>query len=605
MRPLAAGVLILLVGPLMSGCNEATTVAKPPPTPAEGGAGSSIGPDRNAFVATQDPFGENVTKVVYLGQNWSPEESNRFYFTAQGSQIIPYDWFLALEQADSTTPFRDNLNILKYRYLAQKPGPLNPDGLPVGFVSDQGVGRAWLGMTCAACHTNEIHLGGIAYRVDGAPTLGDIQGFLSAMIAGMQQTRADAAKFDRFAAKVLGTQNTPQNQLRLKSQLDFSIKTREGYNLRNFPGYDPKTLVQPPHQFGRLDAVDSIVNEVYNFAVKKPDLNNPTVVSKTADAAVSYPCLWDTPQSDIVEWLGIAKNGGPLDVLSLSRNVGEVLGVFGVVKIPDEPNLFDFGYASTVKISALSALEDQLKGLWAPQWPGDFPKIDQDAAAKGALLYKTDFDGSGSCVDCHALINRADPNRKVVAVMGASGTDPQAFKNFFNRTGPSGRLEGVDINFVPFTAKIPAIADANTMLTNMVSGTILGNLHNAPPDELNRLNFKAPPSDSRSVTVEARYKGRPLDGIWATAPYLHNGSVPNLDALLKPTAQRPKSFSVGVREYDPVLVGFKTDAKGFPSFTVNDATGAPLPGNSNAGHEFGTGLTDEQRHQLVEYLKTL
>ena len=103
----------------------------------------------------QDPLGEPVTKVVYLEQNWSPEESLRFYFTEQGSQIIPYDWFLALEQVDQAKPFRDNQNILKYRYLPQNPGKMNPDGLPVGFVfGKRGLGRRWLGMTCAACHTN-------------------------------------------------------------------------------------------------------------------------------------------------------------------------------------------------------------------------------------------------------------------------------------------------------------------------------------------------------------------------------------------------------------------------------------------------------------------
>ena len=78
---------------------------------------------------------------MYLNQNWSPEESTRFYFTAQGSQIIPYEWFLALEQPALTTPLRDSQNILKYRYLPQNPGPMNPDGLPVGFVADQGADR--------------------------------------------------------------------------------------------------------------------------------------------------------------------------------------------------------------------------------------------------------------------------------------------------------------------------------------------------------------------------------------------------------------------------------------------------------------------------------
>ncbi len=133
-------------------------------------AADEPGPTRDAFVAVTDPLGEPVDKVVYLDQGWSPAVSLKFYFTSQGSQIIPYDWFLALEQADSQTLFRDNQNILKYRYLPQLPDSNNPDGLPVGFVGDSGVSRKWLGLTCAACHTNEIRYGTTGYRVDGAPT---------------------------------------------------------------------------------------------------------------------------------------------------------------------------------------------------------------------------------------------------------------------------------------------------------------------------------------------------------------------------------------------------------------------------------------------------
>jgi hypothetical protein len=566
-------------------------------------AAGQVDASRNAVVATQDPLGESVTKVVYLDQNWSPDESNRFYFTAQGSQLIPYEWFLALEQVDSTAPFLDTQNILKYRYLPQRPGPLNPDGLPVGFVGDAGVGRKWLGMTCAACHTTEIRLGTTAYRIDGAPTHGDIQGFLTAMISAMQQTLTDPARFTRFAAKVLGADNTSENQVDLKGQLAASIKARIAYNLRNFPGYDPQqtSLAQPTH-YGRLDAVDSIVNEVYHFAVKNPNPNDPTAGAKTANAPVSYPFLWDTPQHDLVEWLGIAKSGGPLDVFALSRNVGEVIGVFGEVAIPEVPGLLNFGYSSTIKVVALTELESQVKTLWSPQWPADFPKIDPAAAAKGAQIYKA------SCVSCHDIIDRRDPNRKVVAFMGDSKTDPQASINFFSRTGPSGKLNGVNINFVPFTAKIPPIADADTMLSNVVIGTILGQTKQAPPDELNQVSFRgrhAMGLKLTSVSPVAKYKARPLNGIWATAPYLHNGSVPNLDALLRRTADRPKSFTIGARTFDPVRVGYMTNAPDFPMFNVNEANGTPITGNSNAGHEDGANLSEEERSQLIEYLKTL
>jgi hypothetical protein len=565
-------------------------------------ASGQVDPTRNAFVPSSDPLGENVNSVVYLEQNWSPEESVKFYFTTQGSQLIPYNWFLALEQVNSTVPFRDNANLLAYRYLAQNPGPMNPDGLPVGFVAGQGVSYRWLGLTCAACHTTEIRLGSTAYRVDGAPTHADVQAFLTGLICAAQQTQSDPAKFGRFAATVLGTANTPANQADLKAHLATWIQIRIGYNLRNFPDYDPKqSIPPPPSRYGRLDAVDAIVNEVYWHAVKAPDPTQPTVVARPADAPVSYPCLWDTPQHDRVEWLGIAKSGGPLDVFSLARNTGEVLGVFANFNIPDDPTLLSLGYSSSVKFPELEALENQLKTLWSPLWPDDFPKIDQDAARQGASIYQ------GKCLQCHALIDRKSPHRKVNALLLPSGTDPRASENFFHTLRPSGKLNGVNVNFIPFTAKIPPQADPSTMLSNVVLGVLLGRFKEAPPDGFGQVDFHGarPAPFALEANLGAKYKARPLNGIWATAPYLHNGSVPNLDALLRPAAQRPKSFSIGVRTFDPVKVGYLTDVPGFPRFEVFNPDGTAVIGNSNAGHEYGADLDDQQRAQLLEYLKSL
>jgi hypothetical protein len=566
-------------------------------------AAAQVSANRDAFAATQDPLGEPVTKVVYLEQNWSPEESLRFYFTEQGSQIIPYDWFLALEQVDQAKPFRDNQNILKYRYLPQNPDTINPDGLPVGFVLGNGLSRKWLGMTCAACHTNEIRLGDTGYRIDGAPTQGDVQAFLAALTAALQRTQSDPQKFARFAAQVLGPNNNAANQTELQQQLTTMLSTRVGYNLRNFAGYNPNLLQQPPPtRYARLDAVGAIVNQAYFHATPAAALTSPIAGAVLADAPVSYPFLWDTPQHDFVQWLGIAKSGGPLDINSLARNVGEVLGVFAEIAIPEQHSILNIGYSSSAKILELGELENLVKTLWSPQWPADFPKIDQQNAAKGAALYKT------NCLSCHVLINRTDPNRKITALMQDVGTDPRASTNFFNRTGPSGKLNGVNINFVPFTPKIGPIADADSMVANEVTGMILGGLKGPPPDELQQTSFRGGQAKTRAlsdVREGARYKARPLDGIWATAPYLHNGSVPNLDALLQPAAKRPLSFSIGVKTFDPVKVGYVTDVPGFPKFNVQNPDGTPIVGNSNAGHEFGANLSDDERSWLLEYLKTL
>jgi hypothetical protein len=106
------------------------------------------------------------------------------------------------------------------------------------------------------------------------------------------------------------------------------------------------------------------------------------------------------------------------------------------------------------------------------------------------------------------------------------------------------------------------------------------------------------------------YMPRPLNGIWATPPYLHNGSVPNLYALLSPVAERPTTFYLGNREYDPEHVGYRTGK--FPGGFEFDTT---IRGNRNTGHEFadspnkdgviGRLLTPDERLDLIEYLKTL
>ena len=105
------------------------------------------------------------------------------------------------------------------------------------------------------------------------------------------------------------------------------------------------------------------------------------------------------------------------------------------------------------------------------------------------------------------------------------------------------------------------------------------------------------------------YKAAPRDGVWATPPFLHNGSVPNLYEMLIPAAERTKKFYLG-GDFDPVKVGLDTTATS--GTFLMDTT---LLGNSNAGHSFQDGprgngvvgplLTDDQRWALVEYLKSI
>ncbi len=99
------------------------------------------------------------------------------------------------------------------------------------------------------------------------------------------------------------------------------------------------------------------------------------------------------------------------------------------------------------------------------------------------------------------------------------------------------------------------------------------------------------------------YVAQFLDGIWLRAPYLHNGSVPSLKDMLKPPSQRPQAFWRGYDVYDPANMGFISQGpEAERAGTKYDTT---LRGNGNMGHDFGTGLPEEDKNALIEYLKTL
>jgi processive rubber oxygenase RoxA-like protein len=100
------------------------------------------------------------------------------------------------------------------------------------------------------------------------------------------------------------------------------------------------------------------------------------------------------------------------------------------------------------------------------------------------------------------------------------------------------------------------------------------------------------------------YANHPLDGIWARAPYLHNGSVPTLLDLLSAPAERPKVFYRGNDVFDRQRVGFVSNVKTERGRTFTEYDTA-LPGNGNGGHEYGISLPLADKLAIVEYMKGL
>ena len=587
------------------------------------------GPDLFGDGFPQIPAVGEIPERVELPQEWDRQTREDFWWTSQGSRILPYSWFVYLEMANDTTPFRSAEHMESLRYLPIESSKMNPGGLPIGFtISEKGEDDdQWLGMTCAACHTNQIDFDGTKMLIEGAPTLADFPQFFSNLVDALQATNSDDAKFDRFARKVLSSDFSSAKADSLRNYL-------EEITLASAERQEVNSVAPLPEDFtsyARLDAFGEIMNAGTAFALN--DLSN----RNTPSAPVSYPFLWGTHQSDVVQWNASAKNTpiiGPL-----VRNVGEVVGVFGNLSIKKDGN--SIKYNSTVNYHNLGELEKWVKELGSPAWPEDIlPPIDTELAARGATLF------SSTCSGCHQVIPRDEVvTTEYVASkvpINVVGTDPQMAIHSATDTARTLALEGTK-KAVLFGKPFNPVDTAIMVPVNGVIGLILHNpltaleaglipyeesgKHRPDVKELidNIKSFVERHKENKEETTDELntrvaqlvgqhlaskgagglvYKARPLNGIWATAPFLHNGSVPNLWELLKDPSSRVDSFWVGSREFDPENVGFKSD-QGLNLFRTRDENGDLIPGNSNMGHNFGTTWTNSQKRAVIEYLKTL
>lgn len=612
------------------------------------------------------------------GQNWSPQEQQDWWFGSQGSRLIPAAWLLALEAPDSTTLFMDPAHIDRFGYLPDPKG----GRLPIGFAPDvqsdrnleatqlqwftgQDDRQPWIGLNCAACHTNRITLGdGFDRLVDGAPTMADFQGFTDALLSSMRKTSKDDAKWGRFVSRiVIPRRPNEADDSRVeadKALLETAFLELLTY-LENIHDYNV-TDIRYGH--GRLDAVGHILNKV-------AFLNGaPLQYRGEPDAPVSYPFIWNAHQHDFVQWNGLVPNQRITlgkrhqDIGALVRNTSEVIGVFAEVVTRPYPDLN--GYRSSVNVTNLMAMEDQLSRLMSPAWPAQFGAVDRGGRTflRGKALFER------ACADCHVDLDRRDLVTPIKAhmtpVWGHEGvrTDPGMVCNTFTFQAKSGLLRGTrqsifDGDPLPERARTPAFLQTQAigvMLAkkkDIIGGilrTLRGipsriervelqagvrqKLQDQPRDRQQRLaDCEAASNSPRTAPGDLRtlaYKARPLNGIWATAPYLHNGSVRSLYQLLLPPARRDTRFWVGNREFDTREVGFMNGpSRKWPYgswFSTHDDNG-PIRGNSNAGHDYKvTGaacaaddeecrrlrsplqtrdFTELERWALVDYMKSL
>lgn len=626
-----------------------------------------------AVLATGQSLNGQGAAPPAANQGWTDRDRSFWYWTTQGSRLMPELWMRSLERAEDTTKFLSPENINRYRYLTSG----MQDGLPVGFavdgrdaselelertrvswLPDQRDDVPWIGFTCAACHTAEIDLGPRTVRIDGAPGMGDFQRFVEDVDRALVATRdsaaaTDSAKWRRFAAAVLRNRDTPTNRNSLLRALNEHIGRRQQVAAMN--------VTPIRYGFSRVDAIGYIYNQASLFA------RAPTPTANMPSAPVSYPFLWNVPQHNVVQWNGsvgrerkkLPFTSRTLDIGAMGRNAGEVIGVFGEVRTDVSGN-----FPSSVHPGNLARLEVMLQRLRPPSWRLEMPgTINEPAAARGQRIFEQ------QCSGCHAPLLRDDLGTDIIADMSffgegaparkpigstipampniAPGTDPLMACNAFFRSAATGRLEGR--SFAGPLATRPLAARDSVLA--MLSVTVRSSLENKKKDIIRaflsdagkekmpqpggsaKLPRAAPPAATPSANPfpglpseyqrcvgyrwtgqEAQilgYKARPLTGIWATAPYLHNGSVPNLYELLLPPERRMRSFWLGSREFDSRHVGFVTEQSSANTFRFDtrDAQGNVIWGNFNGGHDYNNAALDRNdgrdRWDLVEYLKTL
>jgi len=536
-------------------------------------------------------------------QQWTKEERQWFYHTSQGSQLMPYAWFLALEQpgAFNRDLFIEPAHMSRFRILPNVDPVGNPDGLPLGFAKDPGTPGPGpvVGISCAGCHTALIKHDGQALIIDGAPGQLDLTSFLERVGLAAFTTLEDA-KFDRFARRVLGTSYSPATKAQLRRQFGGFVKAQLKTILTNsgadVEGYVNSGLTPTNGGFGRLDALGQGGNTIFGKLTPKNlrVLNGPVNVIPLWYAG-SYG--WVQSNASIRQ--------------PMARNMIEAMAVNALLFLQQGPQQYD----SSLRYQWMAEMEDMAARLEAPRWPESLlGELDKERVARGKVLYQQ------LCANCHVpQLETPTTNDGVPVVPGPYppdpisvqhgrrfyhlrlftfdqiGTDPTDAKNFQERT--------VDATALGMSANE---AGANVIYT-VISKTQQRGYHdnNVPPDTQLQWNGYR----SNYWRAPLAYPARPLAGAWATSPYLHNGSVPNLYELLSPLKERSNSFYLGNPEFDPKRVGYESGW--FYGGTKLDTS---VTGNSNAGHEFddaggkgviGRGLKEEERWDLIEFLKAL
>ena len=518
--------------------------------------------------------------VVRLHQGWDTAHELNYYYASQGTVIMPVSWLAALRSPDGQ-PFMapEHMKRLGFVFDDRK-SVANPNGWPIGFATDSGAktgGIPTVGLTCAACHSSELTYRGTRLRIDGGQSHIDLDTFKKSIKDAIFATGADPARRAAFEHRAVAL-GYPRDRIDAQFSAFYLPVVRGRADRAAIAARG--TSAGP----GRNDAFAVAGQVIFNYGI------GVTTNINRANAPVDYPYLWNIWNLYWVQYNGSIRQ-------PMSRNIGESIGVGALThfldpatgKLASPPGR----WRTSVDIRNLHAIETLLTQLAPPRWPESvLGPIDRARAARGRVLF------GQNCAGCHGIraIGDSGSHEWSVPVLSLEkiGTDPRQADNF--------RLTTYDGTKLGISKKAD-IADG-------ILAVIPPIRTQAYVDErIPRAQWPVYDGFGRPsvVTSPCGYKARPLVGAWATPPFLHNGSVPSIFALL--SESRPVRFRTGSMEFDPEHLGVG-QAPGSNTVFFDSS----VSGNSNKGHWFtndrlrpgriGRRFNDTEKFAIIEYLKS-
>lgn len=523
---------------------------------------------------------------------------------------------------------------------------------------------AMTGANCAFCHTGSVVENGEVKVIDGAPAMVEMKGFFYDIIGSTYQTMFSEKELIAFYQR-LGVKNAEQLASRLVRDLkrelavedtvlteaiallmktpflgkkiEKSLNTKAGVLLYEKRDVMTKYLVRMLKETYDLKTISNVQQKRMEyltwFGAPNPDvlatpegygrtdafgrISNATIRQRSythLTAPVSLPPMYGMKYKAFYHYNG---NTNSL----VARNIGQSFGLGSIVTgtVNDDAKKLD----STTNVPNLYEMEGKIYKIPIPEYTRYFSekKINQDLIVSGCTVYYQ------KCATCHEVNDRIGPMNVLIDHQMIDQDIIKTDSEYTKNISKSALGKPFKKAIFDFTDDVKAGFYSLYEITPSMQKEYAGELMRGK--EIFRDTFLGENRFAENEDVAyanilpgKSFAARHLAGVWATAPYLHNGSVLNIHELLLPANKRSKKFIVGNLQYDHEKLGFVGNLESHPEYAQKAKWGkkicqdlndfrcfdVKIIGNSNSGHEpsmYGGELKNTEKLALIEFLKVL